>query len=433
MQLGQVRTLLARFLRGREASVAPMLAMMALPLFGLVGAGIDYGRAASARTSMQAALDATALMLAKTASSSTQDQIQQSAKTLFDANYHNPYTPSPTVNATYSSQQSGGGSTLTVTANTSVATEFMRLLGYSQIAISSSATTAWGMSKLRVALVLDNTGSMAQSSKMTYLKTAAHNLLSQLQAAASNPGDVYVSIIPFSKDVNVGSANSGASWIDWSDWEAVNGNCSKSSYTNKTSCQNAGKVWTPKNHNVWNGCVTDRTQNNDTMNTPPTAGTTLFPAEQYGSCPEQIMPLSDDWTALNAKIDAMQPEGNTNQAVGLAWGWQSLSQVAPLNAPPLDPNYQYQQVIILLSDGLNTEDRWYTNASSIDARQQIACNNIKAAGITIYSVLVMSGDSATLKNCASDSKKYFALTSANQMITAFSTIGTNLTKLHLAY
>jgi Flp pilus assembly protein TadG len=432
MAFDQPRRFLGRFIRNRDAGVAPMLAMLALPLFGLVGAAIDYGRASSARTAMQAALDATALMLAKDASSSSAAQIQQSAVSLFNANYHNSNGPNPAVAATYSQQQNGGSS-LKVTASTSVKTEFMRLIGYSQIGISSSATTTWGSTKLRVALVLDNTGSMAQSSKMTYLKTAGHNLLTQLEAAGSSPGDVYVSIIPFSKDVNVGSSNSNASWIDWSSWEAVNGSCSKSTYKDKTTCESNVKVWTPNSHSTWNGCVIDRAQNNDTLNTPPTGGTTLFPAEQYSSCPAQIMPLSYDWKALNAKIDAMQPDGNTNQAIGLAWGWQSLSQVAPLNAPALDPNYQYQQVIILLTDGLNTEDRWYTNASSIDARQQIACNNIKAAGIIVYTVLVTSGDSAILKSCASDSTKYFALTSANQILTTFSQIGTNLSKLHIAF
>ena len=59
--------LLSRFLRNRDGGVAPMLALAALPLFGFVGAAIDYSRAASVRTAMQAALDATALMLSKDA------------------------------------------------------------------------------------------------------------------------------------------------------------------------------------------------------------------------------------------------------------------------------------------------------------------------------------------------------------------------------
>jgi hypothetical protein len=152
------------------------------------------------------------------------------------------------------------------------------------------------------------------------------------------------------------------------------------------------------------------------------------------------MGLSYDWTALNAKVDAMSPNGNTNQAIGLAWAWQSLTQ-SPFTIPVKDPNYQYKDIIILLTDGLNTQDRWYNTASNIDARQSIACNNINAAGITLYTVQVNTGGdptSALLQNCAGspgkypDSNKFFLLTSSTQIITTFDTIGTSLQKLYLA-
>ena len=66
-----------------------------------------------------------------------------------------------------------------------------------------------------------------------------------------------------------------------------------------------------------------------------------------------------------------------------------------------------------MSDGLNTLDRWYGNGSStetsVDKRMNESstlgtCANIKAAGITIYTVHVNTdGDpmSTLLKNCAS--------------------------------
>ena len=104
-------------------------------------------------------------------------------------------------------------------------------------------------------------------------------------------------------------------------------------------------------HNTWNGCVTDRDQNYDTTNDAPVAGSTLYPTEQYASCPASLVGLSNDWTALSNKIDAMQPVGNTNQAIGLQMGWQSLTAV-PFTIPAMDPNYQYNQVVIILSDGL---------------------------------------------------------------------------------
>jgi hypothetical protein len=97
--------------------------------------------------------------------------------------------------------------------------------------------------------------------------------------------------------------------------------------------------------------------------------------------------------------------------------------------------YKYSKVIILLTDGLNTQNRWYTSQSSIDARQQITCNNVKAAGITLYTVQVNTdGDptSTLLQNCASSSDKFFLLTSANQMVATFQKIGGALSNLRIA-
>jgi hypothetical protein len=45
---------------------------------------------------------------------------------------------------------------------------------------------------------------MASDGKMDALKTASHNLLTQLKNAAVHAEDVYVSIVPFSKDVTAG-------------------------------------------------------------------------------------------------------------------------------------------------------------------------------------------------------------------------------------
>jgi hypothetical protein len=110
----------------------------------------------------------------------------------------------------------------------------------------------------------------------------------------------------------------------------------------------------------------------------------------------------------------------------------------------MDSNYTYQQVIILLSDGLNTQDRWYgtgsSTSTSVDYRMYSTsgtgtCANIKGAGITLYTIQVNTGGDPTstlLQNCASTSDKFFLLTSASQIITTFNTIGSNLTKLRIA-
>jgi Flp pilus assembly protein TadG len=420
-----------------------MLALAALPLFGFVGAAIDYSRAASVRTSLQSAADATGLMLSKDASSLNPADLQTKAgnylKTLFTNGDHNDVS----VTTTYDT--GAGGSQILLKASTSVNTRFMGMFGFSTIGLSVTSDVKWGNVRLRVALVLDNTGSMSSSGKLAALKTATNNLLGQLQKAATNDGDVYVSIVPFVKDVNVGSTNYQATWIDWSDWDSLNGTCSKSSYTTQSSCTSNGKVWTRADHKTWNGCVTDRGNsgapsagNYDTNVATPNPGilASQFPAEQYSSCPAAIMPLNYNWSAMTTMVNNMVAAGNTNQAIGLVQGWQSLVGGGPYPAPPaMDSNFQYQQAIILPTDGLNTEDRWYTKESSIDARQQMTCDNVKASGFTVYTVQVNTGNDPTstlLQNCASDAGKFFLLKSSDQIVMTFNTIGTALTKLRIA-
>jgi uncharacterized protein YegL len=289
----------------------------------------------------------------------------------------------------------------------------------------------WGIKKLNLALVLDNTGSMAANAKMTNLKTAAHNLLTTLKNAAKTPGDVKVAIVPFATDVNAGPGNGNAAWIDWTDWDIANGSCSNNNYGTKSSCQSHNKTWTPDPHSTWNGCVYDRDQNNDVSNTATLAGApaTLFRAHQASSCPAAMMPLSEDWTALNAKIDQMTPAGNTNVTIGLAWGFQLLSPVEPFNAPA--PAADLDKVIILMTDGQNTQNRWSSTASVIDARTQKACDNIKAANIKLYTVRVIDGDATLLKACATKPSMYYDVQQAVQLSSVFSSIAQNLANLRI--
>jgi len=436
--------LLSRFMKDRRGGVAPMFALALLPIVGLTGAAVDYSRANSVRVGMQAAIDATALAMAKLAPTLTPSELQTKTNAYFQAMFNHPEAKNIVITPSYTTT---GGSQLTIAVSGSMDTTFMNVMGFSSLSIGSTSTVKWGNSRLRVALALDNTGSMASAGKIEALKTATNGLLTQLKNAATTNGDVYVSIVPFSKDVNVGASNKGASWIDWSDWDNKNGTCSKGHGVDSYSeCMNEnGKPkWTPASHDTWNGCVTDRGssttptgQDYDTnANAPGASAPSKFPAEQYGSCAQAVMPLSYNWTAMTTLVSNMSPGGNTNQAIGLAHGWMSLVGGGPYPTPPAkDPNYTYTDVIILLTDGLNTQNRWYTNQASIDARQAMTCANVKAAGITLYTIQVNTdGDptSTLLQSCASTSDKFYLLTSASQMVTVFNQIGTNLSKLRIA-
>src|SRR6185295_17500992 len=114
------------------------------------------------------------------------------------------------------------------------------------------------------------------------------------------------------------------------------------------------------------------------------------------------------------KIDAMTPAGNTNVTIGLAWGFQVLSPNEPFNAPAVAPDLD--KVIVLMTDGENTKNRWTSTASTIDARTQKACDNIKAANIKLYTVRVIDGDAALLKACATKPSMYYDVQQAIQLV-----------------
>jgi hypothetical protein len=394
----------------------------------------------------------------------TTAQVSTKAQAYFSALYTNTDAKSVTISATYTAASGSTSSTILVNGSGAVTTDFMKVAGFPNITFNTSSTSTWGVNRMRVAMALDNTGSMAMDGKIAALRTAASSLVDQLSGLAKNSGDVYISVVPFAKDVNVGASNYTQSWIDWTDWDAANGSTTCTAKNILGMCTST--TWTPANHDTWTGCVTDRTQPYDAQNTVPatTNVATLFPADEYyengeryckpGNTPplQQIVPLSYDWTAIKTTINAMQPTGGTNQPIGLAWAWQSLQQTAPLSAPVEDSNYIYTRAIIILSDGLNTEDRWpaYGDGRTqyggqIDARQKVLCDNIKAVidpktgqpAYTIYTIQVNTGSpgdptSTVLQYCASSSDKFFLVTAASQTLTVFNTIGTQLSKLRVS-
>src|SRR5262245_30214770 len=427
-----------RFLHDRAGGAAPLLGICVIPLATAMGAAIDYSRAASVRTSMQMALDSAALMLSKEAQNLNTSQLGTKATAYFNALFNRPEVSSVVITQEFGSPQLGSFS-LKITGTTTLPTIFWRVLGKQSVDISATGEVLWGIKKLNLALALDNTGSMNSNNKMTELKKAAHTLLTTLQNAEKTPGDIKISIIPFATDVNIGTGNVGASWLNWSgdetygSWDENNGSCSKSisSPRHTSKCENAGGAWTTANHNTWNGCVMDRTQNNDVLATATGGGAaTIYYAHQATACPTAMMPLSTDWTALNSKIDAMTPSGNTNVTIGLQLAWQSLSPVAPFNAPAAEADLD--KVIIAPTDGDNTQNRWSSTQSVIDARTDKVCTNAKADNIKIYTIRVIDGNASLLKSCASKPEMYYEVAQASQLNSVFTAIAQNLANLRIA-
>src|ERR1700730_14778147 len=110
----QVRGAAARFVAADEGNIAVIFAIALVPILGFVGAAIDYARANGARSSMQSALDSTALMLSKDLSEGniTTSQIAAKAQAYFTALYANTDAKSVSVSATYTASNGSMGSTI---------------------------------------------------------------------------------------------------------------------------------------------------------------------------------------------------------------------------------------------------------------------------------------------------------------------------------
>jgi Mg-chelatase subunit ChlD len=394
-----------RFFKDRGGGVAPLFVLCLVPLMAAVGASVDYSRATNVRTGLQAALDSTALMMSKEAQNLTDTQRDEKAKAIFYALFRKGDAQNISLVPKYTELNDNRFS-FKMTGSTTVNTTVARIMGQTHIDIDTSSEVIWGVKRLELALALDNTGSMASDGKMAALKTAAHNLLDTLKKAAKKPEDVKVSIIPFDTTVNLGTEHADEFWIDYS----VN-DIKKSK---------------------WKGCVQDRAQSNDVLDTAPISGdkSTYFPAESCGSL-AKALPLTNDWTALHSKVDEMAPNGSTNVTIGLVWAWHALTGTTPFPEgssaqPDLD------KVIILLTDGENTRNRWTTSTYSIDGRTSAVCGNIKAANIKLYTVRVIEGNATLLKACASKPDMYYDVQQADQLSGAFSAIAQALANLRLA-
>ncbi len=406
--------------RNRAGNVAIIFSIAIVPIVGGVGAAVDYSMANSNRTSMQKALDATALALAKLMPLS-QSELDSKGWQIFSANLGTMKVNIPQSGLVITTPTIGK---IQLVATGQYTPQIAGFLGVQTFPVSVNTEVQWGMKKLELALALDNTGSMDSSNKMTELKKAAKSLLTILQKSAMKPGDVKVSIIPFHREVRLDTSvfTFNGSWLKWDEWENANQDCSWSGWS--YNC-------TSKNKKTWNGCIADRDQNYDASDDAPNGNAKKFPAKQCSYPLATLLPLTYDWTALENKINDMQPDGNTNVSIGLAWAWHSLTPGEPLTEAAT-ANADLSKYIILMTDGENTQNRWTSNTTSIDSRTSATCAAIKAAGIRIYTIRVIDGDATLLRNCASDPSMYFDVQNASQLSSVFNSIGATLAQLHLS-
>jgi Flp pilus assembly protein TadG len=443
-------------LSDRRGNVAVVVALAMGPL-AIAGLGaVDLARATSAKSQLQDALDAAALAAART-NSTTDAQLKVAGDRYLKQNL----ALSSSFVLTSSSFKFGDSGRVVATARMDVTPFVAGLVTGGSMGVGASAEVVRAGSKLEIALVLDNTGSMNTGTKLADLKAAAKEFVDKMEdisKKATEPNTVKISLVPFSNAVRVdGAAYRYASWIDQSGSSPINDEI----FTTASGTQHANRfdLFTATRQ-AWRGCVEMRQAPYDVQDTPPTTGATLYTpffavdepdsrtsgygsdyqndylsdssnssnwrvrqgkTDKYANAPrsslstsfgpnkdcglKKLMRLGTDFDALRTAISGLVAAGNTNIPIGMAWGWNTISPYAPFSDGTGYNTTGYKKIVVLMTDGENTMD------------QRDTPNDGTYAGSGyIWQGRVLKANGAPLPQGASDAERTAALDSRLSLI-----------------
>ncbi len=414
---------LSNFIQCQRGHVGVMFGIMLIPIFAAVGMSIDYTSAVSAKTKIQVALDAAALAAGrKLQTSGSVSEAEAAAQKHFD-NSIGSLTASLTVDGI--DPKTGK---INLTGNSDIPTMFMSILGIDSINVRSTTEVELKVGDeekdVEISMMLDVTGSMG-GSKIADLKLAAKDLVQIImQSNESSPMQARIALVPFSESVNV----------------------SKYAQEVANSASSKDKSW-----KVAKDCVSERTGVEAFTDASPKGTDKIGPVyTSNGKCQptSELMPLSDDQSALEKAIDDFKATGYTAGHIGTAWAWYTLSPnwktVWPKDSRP-DDYSSSRKFAVLMTDGeYNTEyengimTRHVSGSSSpngtSDEQADKLCENMKTAGITVYTIgfALNSGKAkSTMKECATSEEHYFEAADGDKLREAFREIAFQIAKLRI--
>ncbi|MDX7951046.1 pilus assembly protein TadG-related protein [Lichenihabitans sp. Uapishka_5] len=203
-----------------------------------------------------------------------------------------------------------------------------------------------------------------------------------------------------------------------------------------------------------------------------TSSTSIGPNKQCITQPLQR--LTGDSTTLKTLINSLQASGNTNIHEGLIWGWRTLSPISVFADGAPYASTTTSKILILMTDGTNAWDLlnspnksnyfpggYLTNAdgssalagfpssyasststtqlrNAIDQITAETCTNIKASGISVYTIgFSVSSDPidkqgiSLLQSCATTSSQAYIANNSTDLMSAFDQIAKSIGSLRL--
>lgn len=418
-----------RFCRNQSGNVAILFAFSAIPLIGLLGGAVDLTRHSRYRTQLMNAMDAAAVALVRRGAEDDEDADR------FVNDFIAAMLPHLGVGAGASAPKAMAGRMAKAAGNPGKAsgdamlhmkafnatelengyriqsdgymeTAFMPVVGIYDMPLDLQSEIMESTGNYEVALVLDNTGSMASHGRMPALREAAGNLVTDLYKEEGTEDRVKMSLVPFVTSVNIRSTNPDAFDMAWIDPVGEDQDAYGVNFSEKVNRLNLFASMGAR----WKGCVearVDAIEDNDVAfdsRKPDTKWVPyLWPDEPdtgaYGNsyiadsatgsdwdrlrgaakynrkgksvadttsrgpnaaCPRGIVELTNDTDRLQEEIALMKPHntsgGNssgTNVEQGLLWGWRTLSPDAPFDQGASYKDKETTKVLVLLSDGRN--------------------------------------------------------------------------------
>jgi Flp pilus assembly protein TadG len=395
----------ADFIRDCAGNVATLMGVALVPLCLGAGVAIDMARINGVQTVLQGAADAAALA-GGTSKDKSDGELQKIVEAYLKANHAEEVLEYVTEIKQELKMSTGS---FTVTINGEMNTSLMALAGMKEVNVGAQATVNVGAQALELALVLDNTGSMA-GSKIANLKAAATNLVNILETEMSSYADVRIGLVPFAEYVNIGPGRQSAVWVDDS---ALTG--------------------------PFAGCVGSR---NAPLDEQEGFLGLAYPALSGEPCNTEILPLTDNFNTVRSRIAGMGSAGNTYIPAGVMWGWNLLTKAEPFTEARSDADLAKvngRRAIVIMTDGENTISPSYpahnnTSRPTANLKLETLCGGVKGDKIEVYTVsfMVPSDDiKDILVECASKPGNYFDADNSAQLYAAFADIARQLAAVRL--
>lgn len=410
-----------RLLRDRRGSAAIMIALAALPLMLAMGVAVDGMRAWLVRSRLVTAVDAAALAGGRNlnlAAATRDAEVQGMFWTNFQKTGVDPTDPTRWLGFMGASAPQPSicarpactgvdGSTLRVTGTARLPTTFLRLSRAFGGPDLDTVTLRWSSKSRRadlgmeLALVLDVTGSMGSNltpsafgsvsnngTSIDALRLAAGDLISILYGSNESLPNLWVSVVPYTTTVNIGTGNAGwlaagqrdfgryapRSWLGCVEARHLAGNDQNDATPAAAPFNAFFNASTLGKYTVTSTRAAVPGDNDWAASLTGTFGIT----EQYQdtrennnagpntACPSTpILPLTAAKTTVLNTIAAVRStfKGGTMHSVGLQAGWFTLSPnwrgLWGNPALPLAYGTQFmQKVVVLMTDGMANWNDW---------------------------------------------------------------------------